>query len=206
MTKTSIIKLVSEPTKWVNFPVIIEKPNDLQQICLDPRDLKEVKKREYFQLSTTEKIFADMHGIKCFSKIDVRFLLIRIVQNYSRWIFPSLVINLLTSHSLYIVKARYFQIEIGYIIEGIILPTTIYNKLYWRRKLKSTFVTLNTYNSICIDVLEQYIALITCKKGIYLIMFIIANAARNVQDDINYIRRTQTWFFQDRSNCKNSQP
>ena len=39
MEKLNIIRGVDEPTEWVNFMVVVPKPNDEVKICLDSRDL-----------------------------------------------------------------------------------------------------------------------------------------------------------------------
>ena len=53
MVKLGVIKPVTEPTKWVNSMVIVEKPGGNLRICLDPKDLNKAIKRQHFQLPTT---------------------------------------------------------------------------------------------------------------------------------------------------------
>lgn len=48
MEPENIIKAVSEPTEWVNSMVVVAKKNKDLRICIDPRDLNKVIKREYF--------------------------------------------------------------------------------------------------------------------------------------------------------------
>lgn len=47
MEKTGVIVKVTEPTDWVNAPVVVEKPHTGKlRVCLryDPRDLKSILK------------------------------------------------------------------------------------------------------------------------------------------------------------------
>ncbi len=70
MKKSGIIVKVEEPTEWVNSLVVIEKPNGQLRLCLDPRDLNKVLKREHYQLPTFEEISTRLAGATCFTKID----------------------------------------------------------------------------------------------------------------------------------------
>ena len=70
MTKTGIIKLASEVTKWIISLVIVEKPNDSLHICLDHRNINKAIKWGHFQIPTADEIFADMHDAKYFPQID----------------------------------------------------------------------------------------------------------------------------------------
>ena len=45
MTQLDTIVSVIEPTDWVSFLVVIEKPNGNLQVCLDPRNLNKAIKR-----------------------------------------------------------------------------------------------------------------------------------------------------------------
>ena len=38
MEKEGVIVEVEEPTEWVNFLVIVEKPNGDLRLCLDPNE------------------------------------------------------------------------------------------------------------------------------------------------------------------------
>ena len=51
MEKLNIIRIVDEPTEWVNFMVVVPKPNDEVRIYLDPRDLNFAVKREHYQIN-----------------------------------------------------------------------------------------------------------------------------------------------------------
>ena len=65
------IEPVDEPTDWVNWLVMVEKPNGELKNCLDPRPLNEAIKREHLHLPTAEKLFFQMSGVKYFLKLDV---------------------------------------------------------------------------------------------------------------------------------------
>ena len=38
MTQLDIIVPVNQPTNWVSFLVVLEKPNGILHVCLDPRN------------------------------------------------------------------------------------------------------------------------------------------------------------------------
>ena len=79
METNKVLALVDEPTKWVNSLVVIEKPNGALRICLDPRDLNEVIKREPFQLPTWEEISTRTVNAKYITKPDA---------NHGYWQIP----------------------------------------------------------------------------------------------------------------------
>ena len=64
-----IIK-VEEPTNWVNSLVVVEKANGQLRLCLDPRNLNKVLKREHYQLPTFEEISTRLAGATHFTKLD----------------------------------------------------------------------------------------------------------------------------------------
>ena len=70
MENDGVIKKVDEPTPWVNSLVIVEKPNGSLRLCLDPRDLNKVIKREHYQLPTFEEISTRLSGARYFTKLD----------------------------------------------------------------------------------------------------------------------------------------
>ncbi len=69
---TSLIKMLAktEPTEWVSSLVVVSKPNGKLRICLDPRDLNKVIKREHHRMVTTEDVLSNMAGAKFFTKLD----------------------------------------------------------------------------------------------------------------------------------------
>lgn len=70
MANMSVIKKVQEPTDWVNSMVITKKKNDELRMCMDPKDLNENIKREYYQIPTREEIISEMAGTNYFTKLD----------------------------------------------------------------------------------------------------------------------------------------
>ena len=70
MIDLDIIRPIEKPTDWVNGLVIVEIPNGKLGICLCPRSLNNVMKREHFYLPTTKEIFSQMSGVCFFSKLD----------------------------------------------------------------------------------------------------------------------------------------
>ena len=49
-----------KPTDWVNGLVVVEKQNGKLRVCLDPRPLNKVIKREHLHLPTAEEIFSQI--------------------------------------------------------------------------------------------------------------------------------------------------
>ena len=79
METDNVIAQVDEPTEWVNSLVVIEKPYGALWICLDPRDINKVLKREHFQLPTWEEISNCIVNAKYFTKLDA---------NHGYWQIP----------------------------------------------------------------------------------------------------------------------
>ena len=70
MERLNVIEKVQEATEWVNSMVVITKPNGKLRICIDPRDLNKVIKREYYPMRMIEEIAAHMPNAKFFSVLD----------------------------------------------------------------------------------------------------------------------------------------
>ena len=70
MEKTGVIRKVDEPTELVSLMLVVEKANGELRICLDPKDLNEEIKREYYELPTFKEICKQISGVKVFIKID----------------------------------------------------------------------------------------------------------------------------------------
>ncbi|CAB4030046.1 Hypothetical predicted protein [Paramuricea clavata] len=70
MESRGIIKKVNEPTAWVNSMVVNEKRSGKLRICIDPRDLNKVLRREHYQLPTQQEITSRLTDAKFFSKLD----------------------------------------------------------------------------------------------------------------------------------------
>ncbi|GFT07203.1 uncharacterized protein K02A2.6 [Nephila pilipes] len=70
--KEGIVSKVNKPTDWVQSLVIVEKPNGNQRLCLDPRDLNKVIKREHYQIPCTDDIISRLEGKKIFFVVDLK--------------------------------------------------------------------------------------------------------------------------------------
>ena len=68
--RLEVIEKVQEPTEWVNSMVVIRKPNGKLRICIDPRDLNKVVKREHYPMRTIEEIATRMPNAKFFTVLD----------------------------------------------------------------------------------------------------------------------------------------
>ncbi|XP_045454875.1 uncharacterized protein K02A2.6-like [Melitaea cinxia] len=72
LEKIGVISKVSHPAEWVNSLVIVHKPNGDLRLCLDPKDLNEVIKRQHLELPTLEEITSKLSGAKYFNTLDVK--------------------------------------------------------------------------------------------------------------------------------------
>ena len=61
---------MDRPTDWVNSLVIAEKKDGNLRLCLDPRDLNKVIKREHYKIPTVEEIASTLTGKSVFSILD----------------------------------------------------------------------------------------------------------------------------------------
>ena len=62
--KNGFLSKVTEPTDWVNSLVIVEKYNGQMRLCIDPKDLNKVVKREHFQIPTKDEILGKLRDAK----------------------------------------------------------------------------------------------------------------------------------------------
>ena len=69
MQNLGVIEPVKEPTDWVSSMVTVTKPNKIR-ICLDPRDLNEAIKREYYPMPTIEEVASRLPEAAVFSTLD----------------------------------------------------------------------------------------------------------------------------------------
>ena len=70
MERLNVIEKINEPTEWVNSMAVVVKPNGKLRICIDPRDLNQAIRREYYQMTTIEEIVAHTPNAKIFSVLD----------------------------------------------------------------------------------------------------------------------------------------
>jgi transposase InsO family protein len=71
MCKLGVLVKVDEPTDWVNQMAIQEKKSGELRVCLDPRPLNEVLKKEQYTLPTLEEILPYLSDAKVFTKLDL---------------------------------------------------------------------------------------------------------------------------------------
>ena len=69
--KSGVLVKVEQPTDWVHNLVIVEKRNSSLRLCLDPRALNDVIKREHYRIPTIQEITSDLAG-KVFSTLDLK--------------------------------------------------------------------------------------------------------------------------------------
>lgn len=72
LEEAGIVSKVNKPTDWVQSLVIVEKPNGNLRLCLDPRDLNKVIKREHYQIPSADDIISRLEGKKIFSVLDLK--------------------------------------------------------------------------------------------------------------------------------------
>lgn len=72
MEQADIIAKVTEPTKWVNSLVVVEKRSGKLRICLDPQDLNKAILRPHYPMHTLDDILPQLSGAKFFTKLDAR--------------------------------------------------------------------------------------------------------------------------------------
>ena len=70
MENNGVIGRLNEPTDWVSFLAIVEKPDGSLRVCLVPKDLNENLKREHYPLPTFEEISMRLTGAKFFTKLN----------------------------------------------------------------------------------------------------------------------------------------
>ena len=69
---SGVLVKVDEPTDWVHNLVIVEKKNGSLRLCLDPRHLNQVIKREHYKIPTIQDIASDLRGKTVFSTLDLK--------------------------------------------------------------------------------------------------------------------------------------
>ncbi|GFV58799.1 retrovirus-related Pol polyprotein from transposon 17.6 [Trichonephila clavipes] len=72
LEKEGIVSKVNKPTDWVQSLDIVEKPNGNLRLCLDPRDLNKVTKKEHYRIPCTDDIISKLEGKKIFSVADLK--------------------------------------------------------------------------------------------------------------------------------------
>ena len=80
--KEGIITPVEEPTDWVSSLAYSRKANGKLQICLDPKDLNAVIKRDHYKTPTVEEITHELAGSRKFTKFDGTSSYLCIILDY----------------------------------------------------------------------------------------------------------------------------
>lgn len=62
---------VEEPTEWVSS-MVVSLFNNKVRICIDPKDLNEVIKREHHPTKTVEEVLSSIPGGKLLSVLDAK--------------------------------------------------------------------------------------------------------------------------------------
>lgn len=71
MESDGYIVPVEEPTEWVSSMVVSLRNNKVR-ICIEPKDLNEVIKREHHPMNTVEEVSSSIPGAKLFSVLDAK--------------------------------------------------------------------------------------------------------------------------------------
>ena len=71
METDGYITRLKEPTVWVSSMVVSTRADKIR-ICIDPRDLNKVLKREHCPMRTIEELVAEMLNGKVFSKLNAK--------------------------------------------------------------------------------------------------------------------------------------
>ena len=106
MEDLNIIVKVTEPTRWVNSLVVVEKPHsDKLRICLDPQSLNRAILRPHYPSKSFEDILPKLANAKFFTKLDAR-------SGY--WAIQlSLASSLLTTFNTPFGRYRYLRLPFG---------------------------------------------------------------------------------------------
>lgn len=72
LVQRDIIKVVEQPTEWVNNIVIVEKSDKSLRICLDPLHLNNNIVGDHFPIPTLEELSLKLKGKKYFTVLDLK--------------------------------------------------------------------------------------------------------------------------------------
>ncbi|KAF0746075.1 Uncharacterized protein FWK35_00029599, partial [Aphis craccivora] len=70
--KIKIIEKVAEPKKWSSNLVIVQKPDKTLRLCLDPKELNKVIKRDYLLIPTFSDIRSKLVNKRFFTILDIK--------------------------------------------------------------------------------------------------------------------------------------
>jgi len=72
LERLQVIQRVEGPVEWAHNIVIIEKPDKTLRLCLDPKDLNNVLKKEPYEIPTFEEIATKFNNKRYFSVLDLK--------------------------------------------------------------------------------------------------------------------------------------
>ena len=102
MEKLDVIQKAHESTEWVNSMVTIIKPNGKLRIYIDPRDLNQAVKRDYYPMRTVDEVVTRMPNAKVFSVLDHESAkLCTFNTPYGRYMFKRLPFGLSSSQDIF---------------------------------------------------------------------------------------------------------
>ena len=71
MERLKVITPVDEPTEWVSPIVVAVKKSGELRVCIDPRPLNTVLKRERYQIPVIDDLLPDLTDARVFTKVDL---------------------------------------------------------------------------------------------------------------------------------------
>ena len=69
--RLKVITPVNEPTEWVSQIVVAVKKSGELRVCIDPRPLNTVLKRERYQIPVIDDLLPDLTDARVFTKVDL---------------------------------------------------------------------------------------------------------------------------------------
>ena len=70
MESEGVISKTDQPRDWVSSLVTVEKKDGSLRVCLDPRDLNQVIKREHFMIPTAQDVISQLGGKTILTVLD----------------------------------------------------------------------------------------------------------------------------------------
>ena len=71
LERLKAITPVHEPTEWVSQIVVAVKRSGELRVCIDPRPLNTVLKRERYQIHVIDDLLPDLTDVRVFTKVDL---------------------------------------------------------------------------------------------------------------------------------------
>ena len=81
-----VLKPVDEPTDWVFSLVATQKQSGKVQVCIDPQQLNQALKRQYYPIPVIEEILPEVSKARVFTKADLKdgFLQVQLDEESSK--------------------------------------------------------------------------------------------------------------------------